>query len=336
MTSPNAAALDGTLYQRFARIARQQPEAPAVQAADGTASYRELATRADELAARLVRPGPAPTRIGLLTGWSLEGHVAALAALCVGAAVVPLDPLASPEQLDRTVRSLGIDLLLSDGTNGERRGPDVGGSPTLRIADRSWGWPNARTDPLRADRAAGDTVAYLLSAHGGDGRTEPVVLTHSYLLAAAAAAAAAADLSPDAPLRITGARGDEGTVALIFAAWSAGATVVSVVGEPVAGTEQLLAVLWQEVLDVAEAGPGDDFFALGGHSLKAVELAFRIYDSFGVELQLHELLDAASLAGMAGLIDRQRGDVRSEAHDDLVEEIAALSDDEVRMLLDEL
>jgi acyl carrier protein len=102
--------------------------------------------------------------------------------------------------------------------------------------------------------------------------------------------------------------------------------------EPRTATERSLGQLWESVLAVESVGLDDDFFDLGGHSLKAVELSFQVYDSFGVELHLHELLDAPNLGSMASLLDERLGG----AHDDLVDEIAALSDDEVRLLLNEL
>ncbi|HUC59561.1 MAG TPA: phosphopantetheine-binding protein [Streptosporangiaceae bacterium] len=49
----------------------------------------------------------------------------------------------------------------------------------------------------------------------------------------------------------------------------------------------------------------DDFFALGGHSLLAVELTFAIFDTFGVEVSLHELLEEPTMGSMARLLDER-------------------------------
>ncbi|MER5319560.1 phosphopantetheine-binding protein [Streptosporangium roseum] len=43
----------------------------------------------------------------------------------------------------------------------------------------------------------------------------------------------------------------------------------------------------------------DDFFSLGGDSLNAVELAARLEDLLGLELDLHTLWDAETFMGFA-------------------------------------
>src|SRR5262249_1954477 len=45
---------------------------------------------------------------------------------------------------------------------------------------------------------------------------------------------------------------------------------------PQTPVEQRCARIWEEVLGVPGVGLGDDFFALGGHSLKAVRVLFRV------------------------------------------------------------
>ncbi len=48
--------------------------------------------------------------------------------------------------------------------------------------------------------------------------------------------------------------------------------------------------IWQEVLQVPEVRPGENFFDLGGHSLLAVDLLQRIRERFGKTITLTELL----------------------------------------------
>ncbi|WP_036705633.1 phosphopantetheine-binding protein, partial [Paenibacillus graminis] len=66
--------------------------------------------------------------------------------------------------------------------------------------------------------------------------------------------------------------------------------------------EQTLAVLWQEVLGVGRIGPEDNFFRLGGHSLKAIALLARIKKAFGVSLPIQKLFRAPTVRQLAGLI----------------------------------
>ncbi|NBM18190.1 amino acid adenylation domain-containing protein, partial [Streptomyces sp. GC420] len=51
--------------------------------------------------------------------------------------------------------------------------------------------------------------------------------------------------------------------------------------------ELRMARIWEELLDVRPLGVRDDFFALGGHSLKAFELIAAVRREFGVELPLN-------------------------------------------------
>jgi amino acid adenylation domain-containing protein len=82
---------------------------------------------------------------------------------------------------------------------------------------------------------------------------------------------------------------------------------------PATDTETRLATLWEEVLECRGPGVADDFFRLGGHSLRLVRLQTRIRGVFGHDLPLAELFRAPTLRAMAALIDA-RG-VRDEADD---------------------
>ena len=67
--------------------------------------------------------------------------------------------------------------------------------------------------------------------------------------------------------------------------------------------ERLLAGIWTELLG-RPAGPDDDFFALGGHSLLGVRLASRIREVFGVDLPIPELFRRPTLAGLAAHLEQ--------------------------------
>ena len=53
--------------------------------------------------------------------------------------------------------------------------------------------------------------------------------------------------------------------------------------------EAKLASVWQEVLGVDQIGIHDDFFQLGGHSLKAMMLISQMHKACGVEIPLRTL-----------------------------------------------
>ncbi|MEM9290620.1 MAG: amino acid adenylation domain-containing protein [Acidobacteriota bacterium] len=85
---------------------------------------------------------------------------------------------------------------------------------------------------------------------------------------------------------------------------------------PVGGAspeEEGLAALWQQVLGVETVGAGDDFFALGGHSLAAARLIPRIREIFGVEMPLSDLFEAPTLRLQAERLgERMRSPLRPE------------------------
>ncbi|HSF41609.1 MAG TPA: amino acid adenylation domain-containing protein [Thermoanaerobaculia bacterium] len=68
---------------------------------------------------------------------------------------------------------------------------------------------------------------------------------------------------------------------------------------PAGELEQQIAGLWQEVFGIEGIGVRDDFFALGGDSLVAIQLAARIGRAFGVELKVRDLFDAPTIAALA-------------------------------------
>jgi amino acid adenylation domain-containing protein len=72
---------------------------------------------------------------------------------------------------------------------------------------------------------------------------------------------------------------------------------------PQTPVEELLAAIWSEVLGIERIGPQDDFFALGGHSLRVTQVLARVRETFGVELPVRGLFETPTLAGLAAQIE---------------------------------
>lgn len=75
---------------------------------------------------------------------------------------------------------------------------------------------------------------------------------------------------------------------------------------PTTPTERAVAALWAEVLGREAVGADDDFFAVGGHSLLAVQVMARIRTEFGVDVPLRQLFDHPTVAHTATWLDAHR------------------------------
>ncbi|MBL1075547.1 non-ribosomal peptide synthase/polyketide synthase [Nocardia sp. 2] len=73
--------------------------------------------------------------------------------------------------------------------------------------------------------------------------------------------------------------------------------------EPVTAVERTVARIFGEVLGGERIGRTDDFFALGGNSLVATQVAARLNAELGCELTLREMFSATSVAALAAVID---------------------------------
>ncbi|HEX9937850.1 MAG TPA: amino acid adenylation domain-containing protein, partial [Longimicrobium sp.] len=72
---------------------------------------------------------------------------------------------------------------------------------------------------------------------------------------------------------------------------------------PLGDTEEALAEIWSELLGVERVGRWDDFFALGGHSLRAVQVISRVRQTLGLQAALGDLFLRPVLADFARGMD---------------------------------
>jgi len=85
--------------------------------------------------------------------------------------------------------------------------------------------------------------------------------------------------------------------------------------EPCTSTEQRVAEILGELLNLESVGLEDNFFLLGGHSLLGAQLIARLRDAFGVEISLRSLFEGPTVAALSAELDRLSGSRdQSETH----------------------
>ncbi|QEV21842.1 amino acid adenylation domain-containing protein [Streptomyces alboniger] len=184
-----------TLVDLFAVSAERHPERIALDVRDTALTYRQLDTAAARMAAVMARQLPhRPARIGLLSARSLTTYVGYLAALRLGAAVVPLNPSFPAGRLRAIADMTDLDLILVDehaaaragelaatesaeGTDGRELPPFVtctDAEAARAGADGEDGVPSAP-----AVRVSPEDVAYILYTSGSTGRPRGVPIRHA-------------------------------------------------------------------------------------------------------------------------------------------------------------
>ncbi len=68
-------------------------------------------------------------------------------------------------------------------------------------------------------------------------------------------------------------------------------------------TEAVVVSVWEAVLGAAPIGVDDDFFALGGHSLAAAQIAARLRDAFGADVPVAAVFESPTPAELAAVVD---------------------------------
>ncbi len=74
-------------------------------------------------------------------------------------------------------------------------------------------------------------------------------------------------------------------------------------------TEATVTAIWKEALKNEQIGLDDNFFEIGGHSLVAAQVMYRIQQATGKKLPLAILFESATVRTLAAALDRKEGNL---------------------------
>ncbi|MGW1893341.1 non-ribosomal peptide synthase/polyketide synthase [Streptomyces sp. NPDC002004] len=211
----------------FTAWVARAPHAPAVTDGRRTWSYRELAARAERLAADLLRRGAGPDRtVALVLPRSMELVAAELAVALAGAAFLPVDPDYPAERRALMLADAAPAVVLDDPAHvRDAMGDGTAPPPASRIA-----------------AVGADHAAYVIYTSGSTGTPKGVTVTHRGIGGFAAAAAERYEVGPgDRVLQFASPSFDASVLELCISVLS-GATLVVPPDGPWLGDE-LAAVL---------------------------------------------------------------------------------------------
>ncbi len=170
--------------------AKRTPDALAIKGPDGSMTYGELDNLANRIARALVELGVrSGDRVGIWLDKSVHAVAAMQGALRLGAAYVPLDPLAPASRTCTILRDCAMRVLVSTRERAETVLTDDiehvaclyadGAGPGLRWDDLL----SFSDEPIKGPAAGYDDLAYILYTSGSTGKPKGVCISHRNALA---------------------------------------------------------------------------------------------------------------------------------------------------------
>ena len=98
--------------------------------------------------------------------------------------------------------------------------------------------------------------------------------------------------------------------------------------------EDIIAAAWSEILRVKPIGVYDNFFDLGGHSLKATQVISRLRKAFQSEIPLRLIFESPTIAELAAVIDsKTTEELTSNKLNRVLKEVEAMPEEQAQRLL---
>ena len=169
--------LDHLFEQRCDLIEGPQP---AIAAPDATLTYRELDSRANQVARYLIGQGiKAGDRVGLMFDKTVDTYVALLAVLKINAAYVPLDAGFPTERIRFILKDAGVKTIVSMSAFRTKLGELEAAQILLDVAAREIAG-QARTRLSVAEKGSPvDALCYIIYTSGTTGNPKGVVIEHA-------------------------------------------------------------------------------------------------------------------------------------------------------------
>ena len=167
------------IHQLFDTQAAKTPEAVAVIFENSQLTYRELNSKANQLADYLQEKGvKSDILVGICLERSLEMVISLLAILKAGGAYLPLDPSYPPERLQFMVEDSNLSVLLT-----QEKLLDLIPNSSAKIICLDREWENIAQNPgiNSVNTVTPDNLAYVIYTSGSTGKPKGVMIPHRAL-----------------------------------------------------------------------------------------------------------------------------------------------------------
>lgn len=164
------------VHRLFEEQVARSPDAPAVSFGTETLSYRELNTRANQLAHYLRGRGvTTDTLVGVSMYRSTSMVVALLGTWKAGGAYVPIDPTYPQERCAFMAQDAGVHLLIGDG---EARGLFRALGDRIVLLEEKWPEISRGPEHNPEGGATHEHLAYVIYTSGSTGRPKGALIEH--------------------------------------------------------------------------------------------------------------------------------------------------------------